>query len=389
MFRGVRDQLKNPRARRRLCKGLSVLAVTSAPWVWYYTSDSKQILLLQWNTMLKSSYMFEGTGLSQRAAAARESFSGQVSSVTPDRAVLELREIMNVEGLSSPDWAHEELASLGGVGVWRVTNAVASPQDKDDEVAIMYAHGGRFVAGSAMRYMYLLSTWTYPLNASIGVIDYPLAPEVSPEHIVEAFTQACRSILDEQGGERLILAGDGTGAAIIFSALMKLKDEGRDLPAAVVLTSPSADLLAEGSFEQDRLTSNQTWRAVRSLTGSEESLRRVSPLRQEGLEKFSGMPETLILYGTRDLSVDQAKQLKDRLLNADVRVETIERKYLWPNWLFCYYTFPEGWADMQIVRDFIDGATSRTPQDVSLPQHPFLKWIRGVWTRNDPQAETS
>jgi len=366
-----------------------VLAVASAPWVWYYSSDSKQVLLLQWNTMLKSTYMFEGTGLSQRAAAARESFSGKVSSVTPARAVQELREIMNIEGLSSPDWAREELVSFGGVGVWRVSSAIASPQDKANEVSILYAHGGRLVAGSAMRYMYLLSTWTYPLNASVGVVDYPLAPEVSPEHIVEAFSQACRSILDEQGGERLILAGDGTGAAIIFSTLMKLKDEGRDLPAAVVLTSPSADLLADGSFGQDRLTSNETWRAVRSLTGSEESLRKVSPLRQEGVDKFSGMPETLILYGTRDLAVDQAKQLKKRLLEANVRVEAIERQNLWPNWLFCYYTFPEGWADMQIVRDFIDGATSRTPQHVSFPQHPFLKRMKRVWTRNDPQAETS
>jgi epsilon-lactone hydrolase len=176
---------------------------------------------------------------------------------------------------------------LGGVSVLRIT-----PKGwKDNGRRLVYVHGGS-QAFLGARGMLAGGAWVAARTGlrvvSVDYINSPRAPWVEVSDQVVAVFKALNHLgfaMDE-----LALYGDSAGAAAATESVLKMRDTGLGMPAAVVLWSPSADF------------ADQSAAAVRDADA--------------GLDFAKGFPPTLIQGGTREISLDNLMQLYQALESA-------------------------------------------------------------------------
>jgi hypothetical protein len=120
--------------------------------------------------------------------------------------------------------------------------------------------------------------------------------------------------------ERIVIAGDSAGGAMVLNALRALRDAGLPLPAAGVAISPWVDLSCSGaSFESnagfDFVGKVQCQLAAKGyLAGLDAKSPEVSPL-YAGLK---GLPPLLVHAGDAEVLIDQIRAFVARARSAGV-----------------------------------------------------------------------
>jgi acetyl esterase/lipase len=116
---------------------------------------------------------------------------------------------------------------------------------------------------------------------------------------------------------RIIVGGGSAGGNLAAALLLRAKDEGLPMPAALTLLTPEIDLTESGdSFTTLAHVSVglQTLRDVNLLYANGHALQDpyLSPLFGD----LSGFPPTLVICGTRDLFLTNAVRMHRRLREA-------------------------------------------------------------------------
>jgi acetyl esterase/lipase len=134
------------------------------------------------------------------------------------------------------------------VGEW-VTPAV----DPTDDGAILYLHGGGYVACSPRTHRPITARLAVDCRLPVLVPCYRLAPEHPfPAALFDAL-DAYRFLLGRGiPGSRIVLAGDSAGGHLATSLAGEICRTDMPPPAGVVLYSPWVDLTCELSAERDR-----------------------------------------------------------------------------------------------------------------------------------------
>ena len=167
---------------------------------------------------------------------------------------------------------------LGGVSILRIT-----PQGwKDNGKRLVYVHGGSqaflsahgMIAGGAW-----VAARTGLRVVSVDHISSPRAPWVEVSDQVVAVFKALNRLGFAMND--LALYGDSAGGGVAAESVLKMRDTGLGVPAAVVLWSPSTDF-ADGT----------------SMT-----------VGDAGFDFAKGFPPTLIQGGTQEISLDNLMQL--------------------------------------------------------------------------------
>lgn len=95
--------------------------------------------------------------------------------------------------------------------------------------ALIYFHGGAFVAGSPASHRHLAAKIAVESGLSTFLIDYRLAPEATYPASVDDAVAAYRHVLGEgHQAADVVLAGDSAGGGLCV--LLKLKEQGLPLP---------------------------------------------------------------------------------------------------------------------------------------------------------------
>jgi epsilon-lactone hydrolase len=121
------------------------------------------------------------------------------------------------------------------------------PLDAAQDRVILFAHGGGFMGNSMHSHRKLAAHLARAAGTRALVFDFRLAPEHPfPAQLEDAVT-AYRWLLD-QGFEpgRIATAGDSAGGNLAISLVLKLRDDGLPLPAAIVAMSPWLDMEVSG-----------------------------------------------------------------------------------------------------------------------------------------------
>ena len=132
---------------------------------------------------------------------------------------------------------------IGGIPVIEVTPAELTSADK---IAV-YVHGGAYVLNSAKAVIEAAMFFAAETGLRVIAVDYTLAPhskwQATTDEIVAVF-----AALSEQGftGDEIVLYGDSAGGGLAAGVTLKMRDLGMDLPAALVLWSPWADISETG-----------------------------------------------------------------------------------------------------------------------------------------------
>lgn len=195
---------------------------------------------------------------------------------------------------------------------------VIPPNSIKDHV-ILHIHGGGWMLGSPSISRRITSAIANATKLKILSIDYRLAPEYPfPAPLDDCITAYNWLLSNGFKSENIIIAGESAGGNLTLATLLKLKDQGIDLPAGAICLSPLTDFtLSDDSFFINGATDPELgdigifWWFVAYLAGEDPRNPYVSPLFGD----LSGLPPILIqasscemLYSDASRFVEKAKK---------------------------------------------------------------------------------
>ncbi len=270
--------------------------------------------------------------------------------------VMTLREIMDElakRAKNPPKHIRMDKTSLGGVPTERMRS-----ENADERKALLYIHGGGFVAGRPANHRQLTWRLAAKTNAPVYAIDYRLAPEHPFPAALDDAVAAYRTLLDKGiAPARIAVGGDLAGGNLTLALALKLKELGMPQPAALVCLSPVTDLAEpanshEANAKRDAMFDPSIFNSVPEsyVPGGDVTDPLVSPLRGD----VSGLPPTLFQCSDaemlRDDSVRMAARMKDAGVDATLEV--------WPKvfhvWQVAADMLPEGRRAIENIAAFLN-----------------------------------
>ncbi len=248
--------------------------------------------------------------------------------------------------------AHVAVTSmkLGDVRTEKLT-----PANADTSGAVLYIHGGAFIAGTPVTHRAL--TWRLAAGLSVPVyaVEYRLAPEDPFPAGLEDIVAAYRALL-ELGVSRIFVAGDSAGGNLTLSLTLKLKALGLRLPHALVCLSPATDLVGHleshrTNAESDAMFDPRLLPLVAPLycPKGDPADPLVSPLRGD----VSGFPPTLIQCSAIELLRDDGVKMAEKLREAGVVVELEVWPAVYHVWQLSADVLPEARRAIDKILSFL------------------------------------
>ncbi|MBJ9594880.1 alpha/beta hydrolase [Burkholderia seminalis] len=202
---------------------------------------------------------------------------------------------------------------------------VATPEAAaSDECAYIDLHGGALIVGGGAACRAGAQMHADRLGVRCYGVDYRMPPEHPYPAALDDCIAAYAFVLARHAPENIVIGGRSAGGNLAAAMVLRARDEGLPLPAALVLLSPEADLTESGdSFETNRLVdvvlpASLMPNNLLYANGADLAHPYLSPLFGD----FSaGFPPTFIQSGTRDLFLSNAVRLHRALRRAQVPTE--------------------------------------------------------------------
>lgn len=200
--------------------------------------------------------------------------------------------------------------------------APAGLADDGETPIFIDAHGGALYLGGGEL------AWIQAVPDAVGRAGITWAPDyrVPPLHpypaALEDMLALYRRALEARSPERIVVTGNSAGGNLAAAMLLRARDEGLPMPAALVLLSPEADLTESGD-------SFRTLAGVDNVLASLEVPNRLYAAGTDLTDPYvsplfgdpTGLPPTLLQSGTRDLFLSNTVRMHRRLLSAGVEAE--------------------------------------------------------------------
>ena len=216
-----------------------------------------------------------------------------------------------------------ELQQIGGVPTWVVTPTGAPTGD--DTPVFLSIHGGGLIMGGGDLTRVMTEISALSANIVHWAPDYRMPPAHPYPAALDDILTVYKALLEVRDPSRIIVGGGSAGGNLAAALLLRAKDEGLPMPAALVLLTPEVDLTESGdSFVtladvsvglQSLLDANHLYAAGADLTDP-----YLSPLFGD----VTGFPPTLLISGTRDLylsnTVRMHRKLRESGVDADLHI---------------------------------------------------------------------
>jgi acetyl esterase len=209
------------------------------------------------------------------------------------------------------------------VRTYRRTDAPA------DAPAMLYIHGGGFVAGSPVQFDPLCDYYAHELGCVVVSPAYRLAPaHPYPAAIQDAYT-ALRWLAGSAGeigadAKRLAIVGTSAGGAIAAGLALLARDRSGPAVKLVMLHSPCLDDRHE-TASSHQITHAGIWNRTASQASWQHYLgnsRKVEPYAAPArATDLSGLPATYLSVGQLEVGRDETIEYARRLSEAGVPTE--------------------------------------------------------------------
>jgi acetyl esterase/lipase len=181
---------------------------------------------------------------------------------------------------------------------------VASHDSTRPERAVVYVHGGSFIAEIIPRHWSLITTLATRAGAEVIVPIYPLAPHSTALQTIGTTADITADVVAEFGAENVTLMGDSAGGNIAIEAAINMRDRV-GIPRQLILISPIVD----ATKSNPAAAAIAPHDAMLTIAGSTEGARYyaagldladplISPLHAD----LAGLPPMTIFSGTYDIN---------------------------------------------------------------------------------------
>jgi epsilon-lactone hydrolase len=208
--------------------------------------------------------------------------------------------------------------------------------EADTARAVLYLHGGGYMAGSIVSHRYVAVEIGRAARARTLALDYRLAPEHGyPAQLEDAL--AAYQYLRDRGfaAETIAVGGDSAGANLALALLIALRARGLPLPCCGWLISPWTDLTASGATMQSKadvdpmIQKPYLLELAQAFAGGKDPS---DPLISPQFADLAGLPPLLVQVGSEETLLDDAVVLAGRAGAAGVAV-TLE---VWPEMIHAF-----------------------------------------------------
>ncbi|GAA3648938.1 hypothetical protein GCM10022224_009590 [Nonomuraea antimicrobica] len=223
-----------------------------------------------------------------------------------------------VEGFDLPVTADEQ--QIAGVR----TYVVRADGVADDDTTPIYInlHGGALISGGGDLCRLMGSVTALTNGMLTWAVDYRMPPLHPYPAALDDSLAVYRAALELRDPGDIFVGGGSAGGNLAAALIVRAKDEGLPMPAALVLTTPEIDLTESGD----------TFHTLDGIDSGLSSLMQVNLLYANGHDladpylsplfaDVSGFPPTFLQAGTRDLFLSNAIRMHRKLLAAQAETE--------------------------------------------------------------------
>jgi cation diffusion facilitator CzcD-associated flavoprotein CzcO/acetyl esterase/lipase len=232
-------------------------------------------------------------------------------------------------------------ALLGGIPEVRMEGPASSP-----DRAVLYLHGGAYSVGSPRTHGAITGALALAAGAPIHVLDYRLSPEhpypAALEDALAAYRDLVASGIDP---ERIVIAGDSSGAGLAVAAAMRLRDGDDPSPAGLALINGWFDITCKRPSIESNARRDAGLRAdwaagLGDAYRAEHDPRHpeISPVWGE----LAGLPPTYLQVGGDDLLLSDSEAFAKRAADAGVDVELRVFEGMWHDFQLAPELLAEG-----------------------------------------------
>jgi epsilon-lactone hydrolase len=192
------------------------------------------------------------------------------------------------------------------------------------KVAYFDIHGGGFTSGGGEMCQILGKLNAVNYGVEVLSVDYRLAPEHAYPAGLDDCIAAYREVLKHHRPADVVVGGGSAGGNLAAALILRARDEGLPLPAALILMTPFVDFTGGGDSRHtnrflDPLLYGGDSSGPSGYAGSADHKNPyLSPLFGD-LKK--GWPPTILTSGTRDLLLSDTVCMHRALRRAGVRAE--------------------------------------------------------------------
>jgi acetyl esterase/lipase len=214
-----------------------------------------------------------------------------------------------------------EVLTVGDVPVYAVTPEHWS--SADDIGIYLDVHGGAFTMGYGDACRAITKLTAEQTQMRTWGVDY----RTPPDHRFPAALDDCvavyRRLLDVEPPERIVVGGQSAGGNLAAALVLRARDDGLPLPAALVLLTPEVDLTESGdSFATmlgiDPVLTSSLADSIALYAGDHDL---TDPYLSPLFGDFTGFPPTMLQAGSRDLFLSNAVRLHRAMRSAGVDAE--------------------------------------------------------------------
>jgi acetyl esterase/lipase len=223
-----------------------------------------------------------------------------VDSYQPNITTTKMRDI-NVLDIKSKDW-------------------------KDNGKVLVYVHGGGYTLLGANSTLGNVVPVANSTGLRVISVDYTLAPFSKWDQTTDEVVSVIEALLDQGYSlDDIGMYGDSAGGGLVAGSVLKMRDEGIGMPAALVLWSPWTDVTGVGDTyftlrNADPFLTNDSLRKMADAYAnpSDQTNPYVSPVYGNFSHEF---PPTLIQGGTKETLLSDFIRLYQALDQAGILVK--------------------------------------------------------------------
>lgn len=254
-------------------------------------------------------------------------------------------------------WIVSGGVSIHQVNVHGVRGEWIVPRDSSGNGVVLYIHGGGFISCSAATHRPVTAALARMTGRRVFSVEYRLGPEYPFPAALDDIASAFHWLLETGTSHTdIAVAGDSAGGGLVLSLMIRLREEGIQLPACGVCLSAWTDL--SGSSESVRANNGKCHMfrprnigefASAYLNGVGSTNELVSPVFAD----LSSLPPILMQVGSTELLLDDSKLVHEKVTAAGGVCELEIYDDLGHDWHLAVGIVPEANEALRNVSGFI------------------------------------
>ena len=245
---------------------------------------------------------------------------------------------------------------LGGVPVLDIR-----PRNwRESRQVLVYAHGGGYALYSARSRLMSAVPMAEDTGRRVVSVDYTLAPHAKWPEVMGQFIAVVQALREEgHAWSDIAVYGESAGGGLVAGSVLKLRDRGLGMPAAVVLWSPWSDITDTGDTYATLQDADPALYYPGNLKNcadayadpADQKNPYVSPVYGDYTK---GFPPTLIQVGTKEIFLSNAVRQYQAMDQAGIPVKLDPYEGMWHIFQVFNYGIPEAKIARAKVRAFLD-----------------------------------